>query len=66
MKAGDLVRNKTTGELAIVQSRGEGELAIWMTLIPLKSNLIERDIVYLAEYFELVSEAGEAVAKDRE
>ena len=59
MKAGDLVRNKTTGELAIVHSRGAGELAIWMTLIPFKANFIDRDIVYLAEYFEVVSPAKE-------
>lgn len=59
MKAGDLVRNRSTGELAIVRNRGEGELAIWMTLIPFKSNLIDRDIIYLAEYFEVVSPAKE-------
>ena len=59
MKAGDLVKNKATGELAIVRHRGEGDLAIWMTLIPFKGNLIDRDIVYLAEYFELVSPAKE-------
>jgi|TARA_R100000455_G_C6179293_1_gene57761 hypothetical protein len=57
VKAGDLVRNKATGELAIVKSRGDGDLAIWMTLIPSKPNMIEEEVVYLAEYFELVSEA---------
>ena len=57
MKAGDLVRNKATGELAIVKNRGEGDLAIWMTLIPSKPNMIEEEVIYLAEYFELVSEA---------
>jgi hypothetical protein len=57
VKAGDLVRNKETGELAIVKHRGEGDLALWMTLIPSKPNLIEKEIIYLAEYFELVSEA---------
>ena len=57
MKAGDLVRNKATGELAIVRQRGEGDLAIWMTLIPFNSESIDRDVIYLAEYFELVSEA---------
>ena len=59
MKAGDLVRHKETGELAIVKQRGDGDLAIWMTLIPFKSQLIDKDIIYLAEYFELVSEAKE-------
>ena len=57
MKAGDLVRNKATGELAIVKQRGDGDLAIWMTLIPFRSKLIDEEIIYLAEYFELVSEA---------
>ena len=59
MKAGDLVRHKATGELAIVKQRGNGDLAIWMTLIPFKSQLIDKEIIYLAEYFELVSEAKE-------
>ena len=57
MKVGDLVRNKATGELAIVTGRGKGELQIWMTLIPFKNGVLAKDIVYLAEYFELVSEA---------
>ena len=57
MKVGDLVRNKATGELAIVKQRGEGDLAIWMTLISIDGNVPGEDIVYLAEYFELVSEA---------
>ena len=29
MKAGDLVRNRTTGDLAIVAKRGRGDLGIW-------------------------------------
>ena len=57
MKAGDLVRNKATGDLAIVKNRGKGDLAIWMTLVPSGPNMIEEEVVYLAEYFELVSEA---------
>ena len=57
MKVGDLVRNKASGELAIVTGRGEGELQIWMTLIPFKNGALAKDVVYLAEYFELVSEA---------
>tara|TARA_Y100000114_G_scaffold92103_2_gene85561 strand:- start:829 stop:1026 length:198 start_codon:yes stop_codon:yes gene_type:complete len=59
MKAGDLVRHKATGELAIVRRRGKGDLAIWMTLVPFKSQLIDKEIIYLAEYFELISEAKE-------
>ncbi len=59
MKAGDLVRHKATGELAIVRQRGKGDLAIWMTLVPFRSQMIDKEIIYLAEYFELVSEAKE-------
>ena len=56
MKAGDLVRNKATGDLAIVAKRGEGNLSIWMTLIPIKNSTFQREIIYLAEYFEVISE----------
>ena len=56
MKAGDLVRNKATGDLAIVAKRGEGDLDIWMTLIPMRNSALDRQIVYLAEYFEVISE----------
>jgi hypothetical protein len=56
MKPGDLVRNKATGELAIVAGRGEGGLNIWVTLIPVKNSFLSKEIIYLAEYFELVSE----------
>ena len=56
MKTGDLVRNKATGDLAIVAKRGEGDLDIWMTLIPMRNSTLGREIVYLAEYFEVISE----------
>jgi hypothetical protein len=56
MKAGDLVRNKATGALAIVASRGNGDLDIWVTLIPMRNSPLGRDIVYLTEYFEVISE----------
>lgn len=56
MKTGDLVRNKATGDLAIVAKRGEGDLDIWMTLIPMRNSALGREIVYLAEYFEVISE----------
>ena len=51
-----MVRNKATGDLAIVAKRGEGDLDIWMTLIPMRSSALGREIVYLAEYFEVISE----------
>ena len=56
MKPGDLVRNKATGELAIVAGRGKGGLNIWVTLIPVKNSFLSKEIIYLVEYFELVSE----------
>ena len=59
MKSGDLVRNKATGDLAIVAKRGDGELGIWMTLIPLDNSALGRDIVYLVEYFDVVSEVSD-------
>ena len=58
MKSGDLVRNKATGDLAIVAKRGEGDLDIWMTLLPLEDSALGREIVYLVEYFEVVSEVS--------
>lgn len=51
-----MVRNKATGALAIVASRGNGDLDIWVTLIPMKNSPLGRDIVYLTEYFEVISE----------
>ena len=59
MKSGDLVRNKATGDLAIVAKRGDGELGIWMTVIPLHNSALGRDIVYLVEYFDVVSEVSD-------
>ena len=56
MKAGDLVRNKATGDLAIVARRGEGDLDLWVSLIPMKNSALGQDIIYLAEYFEVISE----------
>ena len=57
MKPGDLVRNKATGDLAIVAKRGDDELDIWMTLLPLEDSALGKEIVYLVEYFEVVSES---------
>ena len=57
MKVGDLVRNKASGQLAIVTGQGEGELQIWITLFPISGSFISNEIVYLAEYFEVISES---------
>jgi len=59
VKVGDLVRHKQTGELAVVTSLGDGELEIWMTLIPMKDSVLGKDLVYLVEYFEVVSSSKE-------
>lgn len=57
MKVGDLVRNRASGQLAIVTGQGEGELQIWITLFPISGSFISNEIVYLAEYFEVISES---------
>lgn len=57
MKVGDLVRNKASGQLAIVTGRGKGQLEIWITLFPISGSFISNEIVYLAEYFEVISES---------
>ena len=59
MKVGDLVRHKQTGELAVVTSLGDQQLEIWMTLVPLKDSVLGKDLVYLVEYFEVVSSSKE-------
>ena len=59
MKVGDLVRHKQTGELAVVTALGDQELEIWMTLIPMKDSVLGKDLVYLVEYFEVVSSSKE-------
>ena len=58
MKVGDLIRNKATGELAIVTGVGEKELKLWITLAPLymKSAYLYEHTVYFASYFEVISE----------
>ena len=44
--------------MTIVAKRGEGDLDIWMTLLPLEDSALGREIVYLVEYFEVVSEVN--------
>ena len=59
LKTGDLVRNKTTGTLYLVTGVGDGEMAVWITLTEVGESSSSRnnEIVYLSQYFELVSEA---------
>jgi len=57
MQVGDLVRNIATGDLAIVTGAGGVEDKMWLTLIPTRGSKLGKDIVYHAEYFEIVSEA---------
>lgn len=57
MQVGDLVKNKSTGDLAIVTGIGGSELKMWITLSPVRGSKLGKDIVYHAEYFEVVSEA---------
>ena len=64
MKVGDLVRNKATGKLYVVNGVGDGELNIWITLSPVGKYSPREDIVYLSQYFELVSPAGKVIGKE--
>ena len=66
LKTGDLVRNKSTGTLYLVTGVGDGQMSIWILLTEVgESNRGgNNDIVYLAQYFELVSEAGAGIAKE--
>tara|TARA_Y100001972_G_C7572001_1_gene287063 strand:- start:670 stop:849 length:180 start_codon:yes stop_codon:yes gene_type:complete len=57
MRVGDLVRNKATGDLAIVTGTGGNETTMWLTLIPTRGSKLGKDIVYHSEYFEVISEA---------
>jgi len=65
LKTGDLVRNKATGTLYIVTGVGDGELSVWITLTEVgeSNGHGNNDIVYLSQYFELVSEAGAEIGK---
>ena len=57
MQVGDLVKNKATGDLAIITGIGGSELKMWVTLSPTRGSKLGKDIVYHAEYFEVISEA---------
>ena len=56
MQIGDLVRNKATGDIALVTGIGGDEAKMWVTLSPLRGSKLGEDIVYHAEYFEVISE----------
>ena len=57
MQIGDLVKNKATGELGIVTGVGEEDTKRWVTLAPVKTTgAMGEDIVYHAEYFDIISE----------
>ena len=64
MKVGDLVRNKASGKLYVVNGVGDGDLNIWITLSPVGQYNPREDVVYLSQYFELVSEAGKSIEKE--
>ena len=49
MKVGDLVKNKATGKLSIVTGVGNSTLNVWITLDE------SEEVVYHAEYFEVIS-----------
>jgi hypothetical protein len=57
MQVGDLVKNKATGDLAIVTGIGDVEDKMWLTLMPTRGSKLGKDIIYHAEFFEVISEA---------
>ncbi len=66
LKTGDLVRNKATGNLYLVTGVGDGEMSVWITLTEVGESSRGRnnDIVYLSQYFKLVSEAGAVIGEE--
>ena len=64
MKVGDLVKNKASGKLYVVNGVGDGDMNIWAILIPVGEPRPEEEVVYLSQYFELVSEAGKNIEKE--
>ena len=64
MKVGDLVKNKASGKLYVVNGVGDGDLNIWVTLSPVGEVGLKEDVVYLSQYFELVSKAGKGIEKE--
>ena len=57
MQVGDLVKNRATGDLAVVTGVGGVEGKMWLTLSPTRGSKLGKDIVYHAEYFEVISSA---------
>jgi|TARA_A100001515_G_scaffold34578_2_gene26921 hypothetical protein len=57
MRIGDLVKNIATGDLAIVTGVGGADEKMWLTLSPIRGSKLGKDIVYHAEYFEVISHA---------
>ena len=55
MKIGDLVRNRSTGQLSVVTGVGKAELTTWLTLYDGSNG----QTVYHAVYFEVVSPTKE-------
>ena len=57
MQVGDLVKNISTGDLAVVTGVGSVDGKMWLTLMPTRGSKLGKDIVYHAEYFQVISEA---------
>ena len=55
MNIGALVKNIATGDLAIVTGVGGADEKMWLTLSPTRGSKLGKDIVYHAEYFEIIS-----------
>ena len=59
MNIGDLVKNKATGDIALVTGVGGNEAKRWITLSPIRGSKLGEDMVYHAEYYEVISEVKE-------
>ena len=59
MQVGDLVKNKATGDIALVTGTGGDETKMRITLSPIRGSKLGSEIVYHAEYFEVISDAKE-------
>ena len=65
MEVGDLVRNIATGDLAVITGVGGVGSKMWLSLSPTRGSKLGKDIVYHAEYFELVSERKRDDSKEQ-
>jgi hypothetical protein len=59
MRIGDLVRNRATGDIALVTGVGGQDPTLWLTLKPIRGINYNSGTVYHAEFFEVISQVQE-------